>query len=170
MMRWMYDACCSRKKKDRVTDPLLVRDLLEKVRENDAKGFVRLLLETGNPNIYDDRGFSVLHKIVLATNRNNLHQNFEFVRILLQGGARADAVCDSRFSVLQTAARRVLPDIVQLLLDYGADPHFHDADSNNPRSALEYAGLNLKARPDDAAIQQIYASLSYNRSCSPKMG
>ena len=98
------------------------------------KGFsdvVNILLKAGaDANQVDERGWSLLHKVVTKGNK--------IVAQLLAGGADINRQDSAGVTPLIEACRHNKPKIVKLLLDKGADPNLAD---NFGATPLHYAAI-----------------------------
>ena len=111
----------------------------------------RILRNEGDPEILtlfkqifgdysnlEDRGFSILHRIILGLDKRDL---FHYLHV----HSHEEINCnDSQGNTaLHWAAQRRRPDIVKLLLEHGADP--------NRRDKLGNSALHDAARSRDSA-------------------
>lgn len=107
-------------------DPSLSRVLRASALDNQGD-YLDFLLSVGNNTFFDTvsdvvRGFRF-------NNWNRIVNNLEFLRFLLDNGVSADMrSADGNHSLLSVALEREFPDddIVQLLLERGADPNQYD--------------------------------------------
>ncbi len=90
-------------------------------------GAVKALLEAGaDPNQADDRGSLPLRVAVESG-------YLETIRVLLDAGAKINAIEDTgKITALKWAARLAAPEIVQMLLERGADSSLDGGDGMSP--------------------------------------
>ena len=95
------------------------RTLLQKAAEKNAVEIVIACLELGaDPNVVNDKGFTPLHAAAYG-------DQVESVAALLAAGADVSRLTKDgrRYTALHYAALNGYSRVVELLLDYGADPH-----------------------------------------------
>lgn len=94
------------------------------VLENSVR-IARLLVERGVDNdAYDDNGYTPL---MMAANRNNL----PLVKFLLSQGANINGQCADKLNQLSVLMYAQSPEMVEYLLENGADPNICTASGEN---------------------------------------
>jgi ankyrin repeat protein len=78
-----------------------------------------------NPNIKDSIGHSLLHLAIIKMQHTKIPVELQknIIKKLLDSGADVNAVGPAGKSVLVSAAIANLPYVVEMLLEYGADPN-----------------------------------------------
>jgi ankyrin repeat protein len=103
--------------------------LIGAARSGDVPAIQALLAKGADPN----QRWGVNHWTPLM---HAIHKNQKgSVAALIAGGADLNARCGDGISALMMAAGYGYVDIVQLLLDHGADPYAETADGNNALTA-----------------------------------
>lgn len=127
--------CCCRG-----NNPELIKAAHDAVKAGDEATLTNLLNQGLNPNCREKKGdFTLLHRAVISTNERNIYQMMPILELILSYKADPNEFYkgrDSYFSPLQTAARRALPEVVELLIQNKANIDFK---SDKGKTALDYA-------------------------------
>ncbi|TVQ82118.1 MAG: ankyrin repeat domain-containing protein [Micavibrio sp.] len=92
--------------------------LIEAAADNDEERVLKLLEEEADPNTIGDFGWTALHEACAHGSINP-----RIIRALLDAEADPNLHTTEGFSCLQLAVQRPDTDIVEMLLDAGADPN-----------------------------------------------
>jgi ankyrin repeat protein len=103
-----------------VVGPVTDEQLFEAVASADAAAVEELLAAGANPDAVKPSGYPILKQAVLDSIKSH---NTEIVALLVENGADVNQLDGGGQAVLPLAAGAPQPEIVQLLLDAGADPN-----------------------------------------------
>eukprot|EP01123_Difflugia_compressa_P016196 TRINITY_DN980_c0_g1_i2.p1 TRINITY_DN980_c0_g1~~TRINITY_DN980_c0_g1_i2.p1 ORF type:complete len:209 (+),score=53.51 TRINITY_DN980_c0_g1_i2:70-627(+) len=104
---------------------------------------VKYLIEKGaDVNATDDGQYTSLH---LAS----LNLNYSIAQALLEAKCNVDPVNIDKFTPLHSACEQNNERLVQLLINYGADPTRKDARGKSPLDLARRAGLTIDLRQQE---------------------
>jgi ankyrin repeat protein len=108
-------------------------------------GLVKLLLIAGaDPNIKDKSGYTAFCKAIFS---QGYEQNLNLLKLLIIYKANVNAQTNSGSTPLMISLIDPKIDVVNLLLEAGADPNIKDNDGNNALMTFEKYNKNNKTLP-----------------------
>lgn len=135
MMRrfWFFSCCRGNRPKD-------ILAAHEAVKNGDEEALNRLLVSGLGANSRIKPGdYTLLHRAVINSNPKNIETMLSLIKLLLAKGADPNELYygrDSYFSPLHSAARKAVPEVVQVLMEARADINLLN---DKKRTALSYA-------------------------------
>jgi len=131
-------------------------------------GLVKLLLIAGaDPNIKDKSGYTAFCKAVFS---QGSEQNLDLLKLLIIYKANVNAQTNSGTTPLMISLINPKIDVVNLLLEAGADPNIKDNDGNNALMTFEKYNKNNKTLPVETYQEIKYILNAAQTSFNNKTG
>lgn len=115
-----------------------VEEAIDAIKSRNLQALNQLLSMGLNANARDKKGFSLIHITVLHGRPAYEDEVLTMINLLISYGANVNAYyVKDQYGPLTTAVRRKLPEVVDLLLEHGADSELQVINHN--KTALDYA-------------------------------